>query len=152
MNMELDFVRVTSPEVIDIIPRELFEVFKSDDNSDADVDRWIAVAKMTIKNDLNYFHVISDGKGIVGVFWVVINLFDNHSFVRAMSVNKEYQSVKKGDILQAALNYWASLPFGEELNRKLVFATTRPSAYEKSAVKAKRSKQILMEVPYGTTE
>lgn len=134
---DLEFLRITQPEVVRRIPRHLFEQIK--DNT-FNIDKIYEFAPSFVKNPTTWLYVLIDKKfKIKGIFWAYINLLSERIQVNILSVDKEYQD---GTAIKKTLEFIRSWQ-GQNENLPIEFITTRPDNYEKRGFV--RSNKILME-------
>ena len=143
---DLKFVRTQD---FNLIPRYLLNQFKDFEIDADDLYFWGNVAA---NNPTTLLYVLVDDKHkIKGFLWAVIDVLERVVFVKAYSIDKDYQS---GDSIQAAVKVLEEEI--ETINKrteakmrpKIKFLTTRPNAFLKSGEKSglKVTKQAIMEI------
>ena len=136
---DLQFVRTYD---FRYIPRELFEQTKE---ADADtIDRIYKFGDSIAASPLTLLYVmINKVNKIKGVLWATIDVVDAIIFIKALSVDKEYQ-LSCGRTLEKVKEFMFGLNTGPELKKEIHFLATKPNAYEKTG--AICSNRILMEI------
>lgn len=145
---ELQFVRITDPNMFSLIPRKLFDQVKG---SEYKIDRIYQFGAMLLASPLTFFYLLLDkDHQIGGILWAEMNPLDDQIKVHAFSVDKEYQQNLSGKFklnsraLKTALELLRKLQKDHGLDSKIEIVTLRPRAYEKAGWK--RSKKCLMEI------
>lgn len=157
---DLQFVRVVDPAVFAVIPRSLFEQIKELDDQAIDAIYANAMSIMTIpvvneqglpigrfpKQNV-WIAILHDvAHQIKGFLWFDIDVIERLIFVKAASIDKEYQS-NNGEVAKCFRDYLMNLPTPF---KKIMWATATPKAYEKHGWV--RSKRVLMETQNEVTK
>lgn len=89
-NGELQFVRFTQPEMLSLIPKELWEQVAEVDDT-LILENVYKFGPIMLKNPFSFFYGIIDDSKIVGFFWANVDVFTNRLNVFYMSLDKKYQ-------------------------------------------------------------
>ena len=138
---ELNFIRITVPDMFRIIPRYLFEQIEGLDGDGID----LIYKGHFVLDPLNFFVVMSnqeDKNTIKGFFWAIVSVLEKRIVLYAVSVDKQYQKFKT-ELNKRVIDYLFNLPVKVEYKQIIICETARPKALE--AYGWSKSKRILME-------
>lgn len=154
---DLAFIRIIDPSVFADIPRYLFEQIKEMDKDmlDATYKNALNIMMIPILNEKSeivcylprnnvWFAVLRDeSRQTKGFLWLNFNNIERYVYIKAYSLDPEYQSsgLKKGK--KILLEYLRNLPIPNETKTTVRMTTTRPRIYERYGWK--RSNKVLME-------
>jgi DNA-binding winged helix-turn-helix (wHTH) protein len=148
---DLKFVRITEPNVFKILPRELIKQVQED--YEFTIETIMRYGYAVVANPLVYIYFLTDSDNRTqGVLWMIFNRIDMAFEVYLLSLNPKYQK-RNGSVLRTVIDFIAEVQedirpavekAGFKLNRKILWQTTRPKAFER--IGAKPSKRILMEL------
>jgi len=138
---ELQFFRIVDPRGLVFLPRfrHLIEQIK-----DINTDRFYDYIINIVMNPAVWLVLLHDKENIIkGFLWANVDILEEQIYIRAFSVDREYQSLN-GEIEKKAVKYLFDLPIDERFKKKIVMSTTRAKACEKFGWK--RSEKVLMEI------
>jgi len=148
---ELEFVRITDPNVFRFIPHYLFEQIK---NREYDIEQIYKYGPIFVCSRLNCFYAIVDDKNIFkGILWLTVDPVVEQIAVNVLSVDRQYQF---NGILRKAKDFIKKLPENDnifaqmlkeldiKLKDKIMWPTKRPRAFER--IGAKQSERVIMEI------
>ena len=134
---DLRFVRINQPDLMNFIPRELFEQVK---DHTFNIDKIYELAPTFISNPLvRFYALVDEASKVKGILWAFINLLLESIQINVLSIDKEYQF---DNALEKTLEFIKSWQ-GKDENLKIEFITTRPLSYKK--IGYKESKRKIME-------
>lgn len=152
----LEFHRLTQPQMFNLIPRYLFEQNKE---SQFDIDRIYQFGPIVLMTPLAFVYALTDSesKVIKGVMWAEVNVLENVIGVLVLSIDKEYQRKDEGlrninsDIIKQALDILID-DVNKDLRLKSILGdfqitkvriqTSKPKPYERLGWKPTNNKQL----------
>ena len=145
---DLEFLRVTVPEMLAFVPVSFFRV----KDAPFDADKVARLLPLFITNtDTLYFYIMVDAeRQVQGILWVELSLFMQRFYVRLLSLSKQYQALGN-PILSKVKRHLAAMVkeirgprYKFPVSNTVSFSCNRPAAYLRK--RCRRSDWITMEV------
>lgn len=126
MNFEnLQFVRLTHPDMFRFIPRYLFEQVK-DNTPDINIENLYLFGPAQLASEKTFLYIMFDGSNVIkGMLWAAINEFTDNLEVNILSVDNDYQG---NSACKTSLDFLQDIKENHKL-KKIRMMTTRGKAY-----------------------